>query len=109
MTGLKMELGEPDDSGRRRPMPIEGSEFDLECDLAIIAVVQVQIRFSPSLRRILILINGDILLQILRLEKPAGKEYGPAVILFGSATVILAMGAGRIAADSIHKYLETGS
>ncbi|MCJ7773899.1 MAG: NADPH-dependent glutamate synthase, partial [Desulfobacterales bacterium] len=38
MEGLKMELGEPDASGRRRPVPIEGSEFELDCDLAIIAV-----------------------------------------------------------------------
>jgi glutamate synthase (NADPH/NADH) small chain len=38
MVGLKMELGEPDDSGRRRPIPIEGSEFELDCDLVIVAV-----------------------------------------------------------------------
>jgi glutamate synthase (NADPH/NADH) small chain len=109
MEGLKMELGEPDDSGRRRPVPIEGSEFILDCDLAVIAV-------GAGPNPLLIHANPDITLNkwgYIDADPETGKTTKKGVwaggdIVTGSATVILAMGAGRIAADSIHNYLAWG-
>jgi len=109
MVGLKMELGEPDSSGRRRPIAIEGSEFELECDLAIIAVGAGA---NPLLTRST---EGLELNKwgYIKADEKTGKTTKKAVwaggdIVTGSATVILAMGAGRIAADSIHDYLTRG-
>jgi len=109
MECIKMELGEPDDSGRRRPIPIEGSEFELECDLAVIAVGSganpILTKSTPGLA-----LNkwGYILT-----DPETGKTTKKGVwaggdIVTGAATVILAMGAGRKASDSIQKYLTWG-
>lgn len=109
MEGLKMELGEPDDSGRRRPIPIKGSEFQMETDLVIIAVGAganpLLTRSTEGLR----LNNRGYIVA----EPETGKTTKKGVwaggdIVTGSATVILAMGAGRVAANSIHKYLTWG-
>jgi len=109
MTGLKMELGEPDDSGRRRPMPVKGSEFNLECDTAIIAV-------GAGPNPLLTKSTKDINLNnwgYITTDEETGKTTKKGVwaggdIVTGSATVILAMGAGRKAADSMHQYLTLG-
>jgi glutamate synthase (NADPH/NADH) small chain len=109
MEGLKMELGEPDASGRRRPIPIEGSEFEMDCDLVIIAVGA---NANPLLTRST---EGLKLNQwgYIIADEATGKTSKKGVwaggdIVTGSATVILAMGAGRAAADSIHDYLTWG-
>lgn len=109
MTGLKMELGEPDASGRRRPIAIEGSEFDLECDLAIIAVGAGA---NPLLTKSTQGLNLNKW-GYIDADEETGKTSKKGVwaggdIVTGSATVILAMGAGRQAADSIHDYLTMG-
>jgi glutamate synthase (NADPH) small chain len=109
MKGLKMELGEPDQSGRRRPIPIKGSEFELECDLAIIAVGAGA---NPLLTQSTSGLNLNDWGYIIA-DPNTGKTSRKAVwaggdIVTGSATVILAMGAGRQAADSIHDYLTLG-
>jgi len=109
MTGLKMELGEPDASGRRRPVPIEGSEFDLDCDLAIIAVGAGPNPLLTKSTEGLELNKWGYIVA----DEEDGKTSKKGVwaggdIVTGSATVILAMGAGRQAADSIHKYLTLG-
>lgn len=109
MTGLKMELGEPDASGRRRPVPIEGSEFELECDLAIIAV-------GAGANPLLTQSTEGLALNkwgYIEADEATGKTSKKGVwaggdIVTGSATVILAMGAGREAANSIHDYLTWG-
>ncbi|CAO0820130.1 Sulfide dehydrogenase subunit alpha [Desulfarculales bacterium] len=104
----EMELGEPDASGRRRPMPIAGSVKTLDCDLAIIAVGSganpLITATTPGLE-----VNkwGYIV------SNDDGKTKKPGVwaggdIVTGAATVILAAGAGRLAADSIHKHLTWG-
>jgi glutamate synthase (NADPH/NADH) small chain len=109
MEGLKMELGEPDESGRRRPVPVKGSEFELECDLVIIAVgAGANPLLTQSTEGLQLNKWGYIIA-----EPETGKTSKKAVwaggdIVTGSATVILAMGAGRVAADSIHKYLTWG-
>jgi len=109
MECLKMELGEPDDSGRRRPVPIEDSKFKLDCDLAVIAV-------GAGANPILTQSTDGLKLNkwgYIIAEPDTGKTSLKGVwaggdIVSGQATVILAMGAGRIASDSMHKYLTWG-
>jgi len=109
MECLKMELGEPDASGRRRPVPIEGSEFQLECDLAVIAVGAGA---NPLLTRStegLELNKWGYLVADPETGKTTKKGvWAGGDIVTGQATVILAMGAGRKASDSIQQYLTWG-
>ena len=109
MECLQMELGEPDESGRRRPIPKEGSEFLLDCDLAVVAV-------GASANPLLTQSDPEISLNrwgYIIADPKTGKTTKKGVwaggdIVTGQATVILAMGAGRMAADSIHDYLTIG-
>ena len=109
MDCLRMELGEPDASGRRRPIPIEGSEFRLDCDLVIVAV-------GSGANPLLTQSTPDMDLNkwgYILADPETGKSTKKGVwaggdIVTGAATVILAMGAGRKAADSIHQYLTWG-
>ena len=109
MECLKMELGEPDASGRRRPVQIEGSEFELECDLVIVAVgtganpILTQSTDGLSLNKWGYIDADEKTAKTTKKGVWAGGD-----IVTGSATVILAMGAGRIAANSIHDYLTLG-
>ncbi len=109
MECLKMELGEPDESGRRRPVPIKGSEFRMDCDLVIIAVgAGANPLLTQSTEGLQLNKRGYIVA-----DPETGKTSKKGVwaggdIVTGSATVILAMGAGRKAADSMHKYLTWG-
>ncbi len=103
---IKMELGEPDESGRRRPVPIKGSEFQLDCDLAVVAI-------GTGANPLLTTTTPGLDLNkrgYIVADPETGKTSKPGVwaggdIVTGSATVILAMGAGRKAANSIHEYL----
>jgi len=109
MECIKMELGEPDASGRRRPVPVEGSNFALETDLAVIAVGAGANPLITSATPGLDVNKWGYIVADLE----TGKTKKPRVwaggdIVTGQATVILAMGAGRIAAKSIHKYLTFG-
>jgi glutamate synthase (NADPH/NADH) small chain len=109
LEALKMELGEPDASGRRRPIPIKGSEFIMDCDLAVVSVGA-----GPNP----LLTQSDAAITLnkwgyISADPETGKTTKKGVwaggdIVTGSATVILAMGAGRKAADSIHNYLTWG-
>ena len=109
MECIKMELGEPDDSGRRRPVPVDGSKFQLECDLAVIAV-------GAGPNPLLTQSTEGLKLNrwgYIDADPETGKTSKKGVwaggdIVTGSATVILAMGAGRQASDSIHNYLTLG-
>ena len=109
MECVQMELGEPDESGRRRPIPVEGSEFVLDCDLAVVAVgAGANPVLTQSDPEIALTRKGYIIA-----DEKTGKTTKPGVwaggdIVTGQATVILAMGAGRAAADSIHDYLTWG-
>ena len=109
VTGLRcirMELGEPDDSGRRRPVEVPGSEFDIACDVAIIALGTSSnpliARTTPGLE---INRHNGIVADERGITSRPGVFAGGDVVT-GSATVILAMGAGRQAAKSILEYLE---
>jgi glutamate synthase (NADPH/NADH) small chain len=105
----RMELGEPDESGRRRPVPIKGSEFETECDTAVVSIGAganpLLTKATPGLQ---LNKRGYIVA-----EPDTGKTTKKGVwaggdIVTGQATVILAMGAGRMAANSIHNYLTLG-
>jgi glutamate synthase (NADPH/NADH) small chain len=106
---VRMELGEPDDSGRRRPVVVPGSDFEIPLNMAIIAVgtgpnplVQSTTPDLAVSRRGYIEADPDT----LRTSKRGVFAGGD--IVTGSATVILAMGAGRRAARAIDEYLRTG-
>jgi glutamate synthase (NADPH/NADH) small chain len=104
----EMRLGEPDASGRRRPEPVPGSTKTLECDLAIIAVGSGANPLITSTTPGLAVNKWGYIV-----ADEAGKTKKQAVwaggdIVTGAATVILAAGAGRLAADSIHEYLTWG-
>jgi len=109
MECLKMELGEPDASGRRRPVAIKGSEFKIDCDLCIVAV-------GSGANPLLTSETPDMKLNRwgnIQADEQNGKTTKKAVwaggdIVTGAATVILAMGAGRAAANSMHDYLTLG-
>ncbi len=103
---IRMELGAPDETGRRRPVPVEGSEFTIEADLAIVAIGNgsnpLLAKTTPGLE-----INrwGNI-----TVDNQTGLTSKPGVfaggdIVSGGATVILAMGDGRRAARAMHEYL----
>jgi heterodisulfide reductase subunit A len=109
ITGLKcikMELGEPDSSGRRRPVPIEGSEHDLSFDTVIIAVSQ-----SPELefvgRKASLNLTKWSTLEVNpeTLETNLKGVFAGGDVVQGPATVIAAMGDGKRAAEAIDKYL----
>ena len=101
----KMELGAPDESGRRSPKPIEGSEYDVETDVVIMALGTVP---NPLLAAKGIELNkrGGIMADESGVTTREGVFAGGDVVT-GSATVILAMGAGRKAATSIDKYIKS--
>ena len=101
----KMELGAPDESGRRSPKPIGGSEYDVETDVVIMALGTVP---NPLLAAKGIELNkrGGIMADESGVTTREGVFAGGDVVT-GSATVILAMGAGRKAATSIDKYIKS--
>ncbi|MCD6379163.1 NADPH-dependent glutamate synthase [bacterium] len=106
---IKMELGEPDDSGRRRPVPIEGSEFRIDIDTCIVAIGNSSNPLIPDTTPD-IKINrwGNIIVDEETLKTSKKGVFAGGDIVLGAATVILAMGQGRKAAWAIKEYLETG-
>ena len=108
MECLKYELGEPDDSGRRRPIPLEGSEFTIDVDTVIVAIGNganpLIGQTTPGLE-----LNkwGNIVVDENCKTSLEGVYAGGDIVL-GAATVILAMGQGRTAAAAINEYLAAG-
>ncbi|MFB0564358.1 MAG: FAD-dependent oxidoreductase [Candidatus Aminicenantaceae bacterium] len=103
---IKMELGEPDSSGRRRPVPIEGSKHDLSFDTVIIAVSQApEIDFID--RKALFELTKWNTLKVNQetLETNIEGVFAGGDVAWGPATVIAAMGDGKRAAEVIEKYL----
>ncbi len=109
MECLQMELGEPDESGRRRPVPIKGSEFILDCDLAVVAVGSGANPLLTQSTEGLDLNQWGYIVADPKTGKTTKKGvWAGGDIVTGAATVILAMGAGREAANSIQDYLTLG-
>ena len=105
MECLRMELGEPDESGRRRPVPIEGSEFVIDIDTVVAAIGQSPNPLVPSTTEGLDTTKwGTIVADESGVTSKKGVFAG-GDITTGAATVILAMGAGKKAASAIDLYL----
>jgi glutamate synthase (NADPH) small chain len=107
MRCIRMELGEPDQSGRRSPIPIKGSEFDMEVDQVVFALGT-----SPNP---LVFVNADGLERSKYGTAVANQESGRTTlervwaggdVVTGAATVISAMGAGKRAAADMDRYLK---
>lgn len=105
---LRMELGEPDSSGRRRPVPIEGSEFILPMDAVVCAIGNspnpLIAAATPGLE---IGKWGNIVADEETGKTSRERVWAGGDVVTGAATVILAMGAGRKAARSIHEHLKS--
>ncbi|MFO7447555.1 MAG: NADPH-dependent glutamate synthase [Ignavibacteriaceae bacterium] len=102
----KMELGEPDASGRRKPVPVKGSEYVLDIDMAVVAIGNgsnpIIQKTTPELK-----FNkwGNIVVDEATMKTSKQGVFAGGDIVTGGATVILAMGAGRKAAKAIDEYL----
>ena len=107
MECIRMELGEPDESGRRRPVPVSGSEFVLECDSVIIAVGQSP---NPILTKSLPGLEmtkwGTVVVDPETMETSIPGIFAGGDIISGGTTVIEAMGDGKKAARGISAYLQ---
>lgn len=102
-TCIKMELGEPDASGRRSPVPVEGSEFTVPADMVVVALgtspnplIKDSYDKLQTARRGILVVDDDMMTSV-------DGIYAGGDAVTGAATVILAMGAGRKAAQSILK------
>lgn len=110
MECIRMELGEPDKSGRRRPVPIKGSEFLMEADIVVMALGTSP---NPVISQTTPGLNARSWGGLVA-EEETGRTTCPRVwaggdAVTGSATVILAMGAGKQAAEDIDRYLKSGA
>jgi glutamate synthase (NADPH/NADH) small chain len=106
MNLIRMELGEPDASGRRRPMPVEGSEFTMDVDTVIVAIGTSP---NPLIRSTTPGLEANKWGCITTGEDGSTSRDGVFAggdASTGAATVILAMGAGKTAAKSIDEYLQ---
>lgn len=108
MEVIRMELGEPDESGRRRPVKVEGSEEILDIDTAIVAIGQSP---NPLIRQTTEGLDTDkwgcIVADEATGRTSKAKVYAGGDVVTGAATVILAMGAGKKAAEAIDKELKS--
>ena len=106
---IKMELGEPDSSGRRRPIPIEGSEFIEDTDALIVAIGNSPNPLVPNCYPDLEVTRwGGIVVNEITGQTSVPGVFAGGDIVLGAATVILAMGHGRRAARAMNLYLSSG-
>jgi glutamate synthase (NADPH/NADH) small chain len=104
---IRMELGAPDESGRRRPVPVAGSEFVIACEVVVVAIGNSPNPLIPNT-------TPDIKVSkwgTIEADEKSGRTskkfvYAGGDIVTGAATVILAMGAGKVAAKSIMEDLD---
>jgi glutamate synthase (NADPH/NADH) small chain len=108
MECIKMELGKPDDSGRRRPVPIEGSEWVMDVDTVIMAIGQspnpILLKESPEIETTK---WGTIVADEDTGETSKAGVFAGGDMVTGAATVIEAMGAGKRAAKAIDEYIQS--
>jgi glutamate synthase (NADPH/NADH) small chain len=107
---IRMELGEPDASGRRRPVPIEGSEYTIDVDTVVVAIGNGPNPLVPKTTKGLEVDprRGTIKTNLETMRTSRRGVFAGGDIAVGAATVILAMGHGRKAARSIDHFLRTG-
>lgn len=105
---IRMELGEPDDSGRRRPVPVKGSEYDIDVDVVVMAIGQgPNPLFTSTIPELKLNSRGNIAADPETGKTSVKGVFAGGDIVTGAATVILAMGAGRKAANCIDEYIST--
>ena len=103
----KMELGEPDDSGRRRPVPIEGSEYMIDVDTVVVSVgVSPNPLIPQSIQELDVSSWGTINVDKDSMQSSIPDIFAGGDIVRGGATVILAMGDGRRAAAAMDRYIK---
>jgi NADPH-dependent glutamate synthase beta subunit-like oxidoreductase len=103
---VRMQLGEPDESGRRKPIPIEGSEFTKEADMVILAIGEMpNLTFLP--KEIELNEDGTVWVDPITMETSLKGVFAGGDAATGPATVIEAIKAGKRAAESIENYLES--
>lgn len=108
MRCIKMELGEPDERGRRRPVEIKGSEFELPVDTVIISIgTSPNPLIKSTTKGLEVNERGGIIVNESGLTSREGVYAGGDAVT-GAATVISAMGAGKLAAEAIDEYLSRG-
>ncbi|MCF8011154.1 MAG: NADPH-dependent glutamate synthase [Clostridiales bacterium] len=103
---VQMELGAPDESGRSRPQPVEGSNFTLDIDTMVIAIGQGPNPLIPrSTEDLKVTKRGNIVVENDKGETDKEAVFAGGDVVTGAATVIEAMGAGKQAAQSIDEFL----
>ena len=106
MNCQKMELGEPDASGRRRPIPVEGSEYDIDVDCVIMALgTSPNPLIKSTTKGLDVNRKGGIIVEEATGKTSRDGVYAGGDAVTGAATVISAMGAGKTAAKAIDEYL----
>ena len=107
MVCIRMELGEPDASGRPRPVPMEGSDFEMDVDSVVVAAGSgtnaLLTSTAPDLKTTE---RGNIVADPETGQTSRPEVFAGGDVVTGAATVISAMGAGRRAAEAIHAYLK---
>ena len=107
---IRMELGEPDASGRRSPIPIEGSEFDMPMDTVVMALgTRPNPLVFTDAARLERTRHGTVVANAANGRTKMEGVWAGGDIVTGAATVISAMGAGRVAANDIDAYLKNGA
>ena len=107
---IRMELGEPDASGRRSPIPIEGSEFDMPMDTVVMALgTRPNPLVFTDAARLERTRHGTVVANAANGRTKMEGVWAGGDIVTGAATVISAMGAGRVAANDIDAYLRNGA
>ena len=103
----QMKLGEPDASGRRRPVPVEGSEYIIDVDTVVVSVGVSPNPLIPEARKDLQVTRwGTIVVNNDTMQSSAEEIFAGGDIVRGGATVILAMGDGRKAAMAMHEFVQ---
>jgi glutamate synthase (NADPH/NADH) small chain len=103
----RMALGPPDSTGRRSPVPVPGSDFDIECDVVIEAIgTRANPLLTATTPDLKLNKRGNIEIDANGMTSKPGVFAGGDIVR-GAATVILAMGDGKRAATAIHQYLST--
>ena len=106
MKCIKMELGEPDERGRRRPVPVPGSEFELEVDTVIMSIgTSPNPLIKSTTEGLEVNKHGGIIVEEQTGATTKEGVYAGGDAVTGAATVISAMGAGKVAAKAIDEYL----
>jgi glutamate synthase (NADPH/NADH) small chain len=105
MECICMELGPPDESGRRRPVPVKGSEFTMDVDTVVVAVGRTPNPIIQSTTEGLAVTKWGTIVADENGKTSIEGVYAGGDIVTGEATVISAMGAGKKAARAIHEYL----